>query len=82
MTISSQVVTEYFRDYEFEDGALDGVAYRSTVHRRGWNVALFLGPEDLGLANREWGVTPTPAFEFENRFGQLPLRRYAGTQGR
>lgn len=63
--LPSQVVTEYFRDYEFEDGALDGVAYRSTVHRRGWNVALFLGPEDLGLANREWGVTPTPAFEFE-----------------
>jgi hypothetical protein len=63
--LPSQVVTEYFRDYAFEGGALDGVAYRSTVHRRGWNVALFLGPEELGLATRDWGATPSPALVFE-----------------
>ncbi|MFS0754478.1 RES family NAD+ phosphorylase [Noviherbaspirillum sp. 1P10PC] len=63
--LPSQVVTEFMRDYEFSDGALDGVAYGSTVHQPGWNVALFLGPIDLGLATPGWGVTPSPAFAFK-----------------
>jgi len=32
--LSSQVVTEFMRDYDFSDGALDRVAYGSTVHQR------------------------------------------------
>lgn len=63
--LPSQVVTEFMRDYGFSAGALDGVAYGSTVHQRGWNVAFFLGPIELGLATREWGVTPPPVFAFE-----------------
>lgn len=63
--LPSQVVTEFMRNYVFSDGALDGVAYGSTVHRRGWNLALFFGPIELGLATREWGATPPPVFEFE-----------------
>lgn len=63
--LPSQVVTEFMRDYDFEFGALDGVAYRSTVHQRGWNVALFVGPIDLGLSTRGWGTTPPPVFVFE-----------------
>jgi hypothetical protein len=63
--LPSQVVTEFMRDYGFSGGALDGVAYGSTVHRRGWNVAFFLGPIELGLATREWGITPPPVFAFE-----------------
>jgi hypothetical protein len=63
--LPSQVVTEFMRDFGFSEGAIDGVAYGSTVHRRGWNVAFFLGPIDLGLASREWGITPPPAFTFE-----------------
>jgi hypothetical protein len=63
--LPSQVVTEFMRDYDFSAGALDGVAYGSTVHKRGWNVALFLGPIELGLATPEWGVTPPPFFAFD-----------------
>lgn len=63
--LPSQVVTEFMRDYAFEVGTLDGVAYRSTVHQRGWNVALFLGPVELGLATHEWATTPAPVFVFE-----------------
>lgn len=63
--LPSQVVTEFMRDYPFTAGALDGVAYSSTVHPSGWNVALFLGPIELGLATREWGNTPPPVFVFE-----------------
>jgi hypothetical protein len=63
--LPSQVVTEFMRDYAFAAGPLDGIAYGSTVHERGWNVALFLGSIELGLATREWGTTPSPAFVFE-----------------
>lgn len=63
--LPSQVVTEFMRDYGFSAGTLDGVAYGSTVHQRGWNVAFFLGPIELGLATPEWGDTPTPVFAFE-----------------
>lgn len=63
--LPSQVVTEFMRDYEFSGGALDGVAYGSTVHQRGWNVALFLGPIELGLATLEWSDTPSPVFSFD-----------------
>jgi hypothetical protein len=63
--LPSQVVTEFMRDYGFLDGALDGVAYGSTVHRRGWNVAFFFGQIELGLATREWGIAPSPVFAFE-----------------
>lgn len=63
--LPSQVFTEFIRDYAFEGGALDGVAYRSTVHPRGWNIALFIGPVELGLEIRDWGSTPSPTFVFE-----------------
>lgn len=57
--LPSQVVTEFMRDYPFEGGRIDGVAYPSTVHRPGWNVALFLGPSDLGLAPKAlWKPKP------------------------
>lgn len=63
--LPSQVVTEFFRDYPFDDGALDGVAYPSTVHERGWNVALFLGPVELGIETHKWGKPLAPAFSFD-----------------
>lgn len=47
--LPSQVVTEFLRDFPFEGGKLDGVAYGSTVDSRGWNLALFAEPRDLGL---------------------------------
>ncbi|MDH0683051.1 RES domain-containing protein [Achromobacter animicus] len=49
--LPSQVVTEFVRDFNFDRGPIDGVAYSSTVSRTGWNVALFFGPADLGLAS-------------------------------
>jgi hypothetical protein len=63
--LPSQVVTEFVRDYQFEGGVVDGIAYASTVHRRGWNIALFLGPLDLGLAEPTWGPKSPPSLTFE-----------------
>jgi RES domain-containing protein len=48
--LPSQVVTEYLRDFKFEGGPVDGIAYGSTVDSKGWNVALFVEPEDLGFS--------------------------------
>ncbi|MYM30672.1 RES domain-containing protein [Duganella sp. CY15W] len=63
--LPSQVVTEFMRDYKFSEGPLDGVAYGSTVHPRGWNIAFFLGPVELGLTKPEWGTAPPQTFIFE-----------------
>lgn len=62
--LPSQVVTEFIRDYPFSDGKVDGIAYGSTVHVRGWNVALFLGPIDLGIAEPLWGTASPPSLTF------------------
>jgi hypothetical protein len=51
--LPSQVVTEYMRDFSFDGGPLDGIAYQSTVHPRGWNAALFVDALDIGLKGRE-----------------------------
>lgn len=63
--LPSQVVTEFMRDFPFKSGKVDGIAYGSTVHRPGWNIALFLGPADLGLAKPKWGAAPSPSLVFE-----------------
>lgn len=63
--LPSQVVTEFFRDFEFEEGRLDGIAYGSTVYPTGWNVALFADQVDLGLEKPEWGLPPAPWLSFE-----------------
>ncbi|WP_322005110.1 HEPN-associated N-terminal domain-containing protein [Paraburkholderia tropica] len=63
--LPSQVVTEFVRDYEFQDGTVDGIAYASTVHPHGWNIALFLGPVDLGVERPSWGAKPSPSLTFE-----------------
>lgn len=59
--LPAQVVTEFFRDYPFTGGKVDGIAYGSTLHARGWNVALFLGPVDLGIEVPKWGAVPAPS---------------------
>ena len=64
--LPSQVVTEYLRDFEFEGGALDGIAYGSTVDSRGWNVALFVEPEDLGLPGNDEGEGRDPWLTFSH----------------
>lgn len=70
--LPSQVVTEFIRDYRFgsrrgyEGWPVDGIAYESTVHRgAGWNLALFLGPEELGLAKPRRGEEAEPAMRFD-----------------
>jgi RES domain-containing protein len=49
--VPSQVTTEFFRDFEFKGGRLHGIAYPSSVDRRGWNVALFASRSELGLTD-------------------------------
>lgn len=63
--LPSQVITEYFRDFDFEEGKIDGIAYESSVNRSGWNVALFAERVDLGLEEPEWGARPIPWLSFE-----------------
>ena len=62
--LPSQVVTEFFRDYQLEKGRLDGIAYGSTAHPTGWNVALFANPMELGLEKPEWGKPTKPWLQF------------------
>lgn len=63
--LPSQVITEFIRDYPFEHGVVNGIAYGSTVHSRGWNVALFLGPVELGLAEPTRWEKSQPSLAFE-----------------
>lgn len=67
--LPSQVVSEFLRDFEFQDGRLDGVAYKSVVDPRTWNVALFV--ETSALRDEEeprpasaWSEPPTPWLRF------------------
>lgn len=62
--LPSQVVTEFVRDYAFSEGTIDGIAYGSTVHRPGWNVALFTTPAQLGIEESGWGELPDPCLRF------------------
>lgn len=62
--LPSQVVTEFMRDYDFEGGRIDGIAYGSTVHPKGWNVALFASPGHLGLAEPGWRSAVEQWLEF------------------
>ncbi|NCT81661.1 MAG: RES family NAD+ phosphorylase [Comamonadaceae bacterium] len=62
--LPSQVVTEFMRDHDFELGRIDGIAYRSTIHRTGWNVALFTSPGHLGLPDRGRRETDEPWLKF------------------
>lgn len=70
--LPSQVVTEFIRDYVFDGGKVEGIAYGSTVYQRGWNVALFTTPEELGLAKPEWGQTPAQALGFDKAMHVVP----------
>lgn len=63
--LPSQVVTEYLRDFEFDGGILSGIAYPSTVHPAGWNLALFADEVDLGLATDHFGPRRGPWLVFE-----------------
>jgi hypothetical protein len=45
--LPSQVVTEFLRDFEFEGGPIEGIAYGSVVHSKGWNLALFVDASAL-----------------------------------
>jgi hypothetical protein len=62
--LPSQVVTEFFRDYSFQGGRLDGIAYPSSLSAKGWNIALFADEYDLGLKVSEYGLKPAPSLSF------------------
>ena len=64
--LPSQVLTEFFRDFEFEQGRVEGIAYGSTVSKGGWNLALFADTIDLGLEEPAWASKPDPWIIFES----------------
>ena len=45
--IPSQVVTEFFRDYAFSYGNIDGIRYNSSIDGGGRNLVLFATQSDL-----------------------------------
>lgn len=58
--LPSQVVTEFLRDYKFDEMKLDGIAYGSVVHPPAWNIVLFASSADMGLVKREWYEEDAP----------------------
>lgn len=63
--LPAQVTTEFFRDFAFEAGRIDGIAYGSTVDATGWNVVLFAGRVDLGIDEPRWSRKTEPWLQFE-----------------
>lgn len=63
--LPSQVVTEFFREFPFQGGYIEGIAYASAVSARGWNIALFADDYDLGIKVSEWRLRPSPSFRFQ-----------------
>jgi len=55
--IPTQVFTEFLRDFDFKEGKIDGLSYRSATGVIGTNFVLFAGPEDVE------GATPPRGYE-------------------
>lgn len=45
--IPTQVLTEFFRNYSFSNGKIDGIKYTSAVDYQGTNVAIFASMDDV-----------------------------------
>lgn len=45
--IPTPVFTEFLRDHRFQAYRIDGLLYRSAMGRKGCNVVLFAGPNDV-----------------------------------
>lgn len=45
--IPTQVFTEFIRDFEFENGKIEGLRYRSATGEKGTNYVLFAGQKDV-----------------------------------
>lgn len=58
--IPSQVVTEFFRDFAFAGGRLDGIRFPSTLDPRGRNVVLFIESVAPPAADADSGSAPPP----------------------
>ena len=62
--LPSQVVTEFFRDFEFKAGRIDGIAYGSTLCPDAWNIVLFADRSDVGVGKPEWPRESEPWLHF------------------
>lgn len=58
--IPSQVVTEFFRDFGFAGGKIDGIRFPSTADPRGRNVVLFLESVVPSASATDSGLAPPP----------------------
>lgn len=60
--IPTQIFTEFLRDFDFEDGPIDGLRYRSATGEEGTNVVLFAGPSDVegAVEPSKYGASPRP----------------------
>lgn len=62
--IPTQVFTEFLRDFQFADGEIDGLRYRSATGEKGTNYVLFAGHDDVvGVAQPELFITRSPWLE-------------------
>lgn len=61
--LSSQVATEFLRDYDFLDGIIHGIRYPSTVAKKGTNLVLFGGPELVDPSPAKWKRKPEKILE-------------------
>jgi hypothetical protein len=71
--LPTQVFTEYLRDFQFDAGRIDGLRYRSATGKKGSNVVLFAGPEDV-----EGAVTPQHAWMASEPWLKLSRARHVG----
>jgi len=65
--VPTQVISEFFRDFEFDGGKIDGIRYSSALGVKGANVVLFATQEDVvdAVSKEDLPFGHTPWLELE-----------------
>lgn len=73
--VPTQVISEFFRDFEFNDGRIDGIRYSSALGINGANVVFFATQEDvigaIPQADLPYGHAPWLKLEESKDWPQL-----------
>ena len=73
--LPSQVATEFFRDFDFTGGLIDGIAYPSVVDNAGTNLVLFASQRDVVDASSATSRNAWIRFEQGRHIRSAPRRR-------